>query len=961
MIRSLIGHSASPPTIFIVCFDDLTRDLLEKLSIPGVVPIALRDIEAGDDALVSCKANRTAVEYLWTTTPTIILRVLERNPEIDVLTYLDADLFFFSSPEPIYQELGSSQVLIHEHRFSPRHAHLEKNGRFNVGLLCFRNSEAGLEVVRWWRERCIEWCYAHSENGKMGDQGYLTDWPTRFSGITISQHLGVGTAPWNQEQYNFAGSSTCPTVNGQPIVFFHFHSFQFIHPFLAFPADAGYRTRLDIVQLTVAPYLRELHFSFQLVTKVDASFNHGMSKASYSIDPAQVILAVKELIPALNESGISHKHLSIDEHWECFYPEGIDFIPAQKSPSNSRATSRANSSSHGKYRCLFINTYYDAFLERYYLANPHVAALGYQEQLADLQAQAFGDSSFYSDGMRAAGWEAENLIVNSPALQAAWAGENMPPGRALDLNTIMLEQVRRFAPDVIYCQDMHGLNRQTLAELRNHTSLIAGQIASSAGNIPFDAYDVLVSSFEQFIAWFRELGIISYYQPLAFDPSVLSHITNPPFLDRPITCSFVGSLSSRVHKERALLLDTLAAHTPIQFWGMGIQGISPQSPIVPRYQGEAWGLSMFDTLSRSKLTVNVHGEVTGCRGPMVANEQEVITTRYANNMRLFEATGCGALLITDHKDNLGELFEVGKEIVTYRSPEECVELVNYYSTHSEEAARIAAAGQQRTLTQHTYTNRLAQTAELLSRLLDRRQGVRTYAAPDLRLISYDYKPISANEVSKQHTSAWQDSTIPDKQRALVESELESLYKGKAPTPFAVATELLKGRVRNFDSVLEIGCSSGYYYEALEYLLNRRLNYTGVDYSPGMVAMAKELYPKATFEVADGAALPFPDKSFRIVISGCVLLHVPNYDAHIRETVRVSSDLILVHRTPVCRKRATHQFLKKAYGVETVELRFSEHELIGLFYAQGARLVTAVQYNGSEDNDEFDVSYLLQVG
>ena len=42
---------------------------------------------------------------------------------------------------------------------------------------------------------------------------------------------------------------------------------------------------------------------------------------------------------------------------------------------------------------------------------------------------------------------------------------------------------------------------------------------------------------------------------------------------------------------------------------------------------------------------------------------------YANNMRLYEATGVGALLVTDWKENLGEMFEPGKEVVAYRSPE----------------------------------------------------------------------------------------------------------------------------------------------------------------------------------------------------------------------------------------------------------------------------------------------------
>jgi spore maturation protein CgeB len=90
----------------------------------------------------------------------------------------------------------------------------------------------------------------------------------------------------------------------------------------------------------------------------------------------------------------------------------------------------------------------------------------------------------------------------------------------------------------------------------------------------------------------------------------------------------------------------------------------------------------------------------------------------ANNMRLFEATGVGALLITDNKDNLGELFEVGKEVVSYSTPEEASELICYYLNHPDEAAAIARAGQERTLKEHTYENRIKELIPVLERYLE---------------------------------------------------------------------------------------------------------------------------------------------------------------------------------------------------------------------------------------------------
>jgi spore maturation protein CgeB len=89
-------------------------------------------------------------------------------------------------------------------------------------------------------------------------------------------------------------------------------------------------------------------------------------------------------------------------------------------------------------------------------------------------------------------------------------------------------------------------------------------------------------------------------------------------------------------------------------------------------------------------------------------------------MRLYEATGVGTLLVTDRKDNLGDIFDVGKEVVAYGSREEAADLIHYYLAHPEEAEAIAKAGQMRTLRDHTYKKRM----EELIPILDRHFGTR---------------------------------------------------------------------------------------------------------------------------------------------------------------------------------------------------------------------------------------------
>src|SRR5262249_1819337 len=175
--------------------------ILGRLALPGLRPIALAALEKGDPALARARLDRTRVEYYFTCTPSLPLFVLNHTSGVEVVTYLDADLYFFGDPAPVAAELGSGSVLIIPHRFPEHLKHAEAYGIYNVGLLCFRNDERGRACLTWWRERCLEWCHDRLEGERFADQGYLNDWPARFPGVVVLQHPGVNLAPWNVARY----------------------------------------------------------------------------------------------------------------------------------------------------------------------------------------------------------------------------------------------------------------------------------------------------------------------------------------------------------------------------------------------------------------------------------------------------------------------------------------------------------------------------------------------------------------------------------------------------------------------------------------------------------------------------------------------------------------------------------------------------------------------------------------
>ena len=271
--------------LYIFAFDDRSYSVLQKLDLQYATIISLKEFE--DAELLRVKPTRSRAEYCWTSTSSTILYILEKY-RVGMCTYLDADMMFFESPEVLFDEMGNDSVMITEHRYSPRYNKEALSGKYCVQFVSFKNDERGLAVLRWWRDRCIEWCYARFEDGKFGDQKYLDDWTTRFNGVHELQHLGGGMAAWNVQQYDvFEKNGRLfgrEKKNGQefPVIFYHFHYLRFLdHDRI----ELGRRLLSDeVLRLLYGPYLIELEKAKTEIASIDPSFDpHGTGKYEYSI------------------------------------------------------------------------------------------------------------------------------------------------------------------------------------------------------------------------------------------------------------------------------------------------------------------------------------------------------------------------------------------------------------------------------------------------------------------------------------------------------------------------------------------------------------------------------------------------------------------------------------------------------------------------------------------------------
>lgn len=364
-------------------------------------------------------------------------------------------------------------------------------------------------------------------------------------------------------------------------------------------------------------------------------------------------------------------------------------------------------------RILILDTLYREFIDSVYAREPELAARSSAEQLEAIYRYGFSRCDFLPINLRRLGHEAHQIIVNAPlaqraaaaelgvrqpALRGTWSttaqratsrlrtamGMNRAPGDG-DALRLIAAQVDRFDPELIFVADVLQFSSSFLQSIKRGRILLGECAYPVPDFFNLGAYDLMVSAVPHFVARFAAAGIPTALWHHAFEPSVLSRLEQQPSRKEVI---FLGSVS-RNHSERRMLLEEVARAMPVEFIGNASR-LPPWSGLRRKFRPPLWGYDMYCELQRSRIALNVHIDMA---------------SRYAANIRMYEATGVGTMLLTDWKENLGELFVIGEEVVAFRDARECVELAEYYLAHEEERAAIAAAGQRRTLRDHTYRRR----------------------------------------------------------------------------------------------------------------------------------------------------------------------------------------------------------------------------------------------------------------
>jgi hypothetical protein len=207
-------------TLYVIAHDDHTKVQIESLELKFTRVISLVEVEERFPELVSAKNNRSRLEYIFCLTP-FVISYTHLISASDLIIYLDADLYFFKSPNLALEDFrDDADVAIIEHGFQPKFNHLKIYGNFNVGWLAFRMLKNGNSILDWWKSACINSTSTLVSEHVYADQKYLDEFPIRFQGTHINRTRGTNIAPWNIE--NFLGKNQSETFLEDNLVFFHF-------------------------------------------------------------------------------------------------------------------------------------------------------------------------------------------------------------------------------------------------------------------------------------------------------------------------------------------------------------------------------------------------------------------------------------------------------------------------------------------------------------------------------------------------------------------------------------------------------------------------------------------------------------------------------------------------------------------------------------------------------------------
>ena len=351
-------------------------------------------------------------------------------------------------------------------------------------------------------------------------------------------------------------------------------------------------------------------------------------------------------------------------------------------------------------RFLQITPFYAAYLTDFYKARPGLKDASYAGQIDALLNDGFSSSHIFTRALRSHGFETFHVVPNNPHTQAAWLREQGRAGEAVDGTRVTQLQIDAFAPDIAYTTDIAMFQTAFFQGVKKRPPVVAGWRGFPfPPGIDLSACDLVLSSFDRI---FEEAKALGARHVERFHPGFPE---NTPVVGEPRIFQwdvvFSGTVT-RQHLRRIHILNMLAemSRTPGMSFSFGLfmpdaSALSPLAQSLNR--GAVWADDMLRLLRNARMVVNIDIDAFG----------------QPPNMRLIEATGAGAFLLTTHHPEIAAFFEPGEEVETFRTPQELTAKILYYLSEPAKADDVARRGQERCLRDHALSKRAAWFADIM--------------------------------------------------------------------------------------------------------------------------------------------------------------------------------------------------------------------------------------------------------
>jgi len=377
-------------------------------------------------------------------------------------------------------------------------------------------------------------------------------------------------------------------------------------------------------------------------------------------------------------------------------------------------------------KLLQVHTFYNPYLNYLYNSNSGLAEKSYHEQNEKLIYDGFSGSHMIAPHLRSIGYDSELVIANAMPAQMKWMMENGIRLQNKDnaIYEIVFRQIEKLRPDVLYLSDPITFDSRFVKILPYKPKLVLGwRAASIPANTDFSEFDLMLSNHRESIEEAIKRGVKATER---FSPGMPTFITEATkSTPKEFDIVFSGQVSDE-HKKRKALLETivkLCQINPQIKLGLFIPEMDKPVPEPFRKYnlGARWGMEMYKALASGKIVFNAHID-------LVSNE--------AANMRMFETTSVGSLLLTERYDNINTFFEPDKEIGVYGSEQEMIEKIAFYLENQDVLEDVAKAGQKRCMRDHSMINRISIYDAIIRKYINKSPKAEIFTSPKKEIKKY---------------------------------------------------------------------------------------------------------------------------------------------------------------------------------------------------------------------------------